>query len=388
MRIVRLVVPLMLSTAILTMPGAARAQLAIGFNVTIAPPELPVYEQPPLPAPGYIWTPGYWAYGDEGYYWVPGTWVEPPTVGLLWTPAYWGWSDGVYLFHDGYWGPHVGFYGGINYGFGYGGDGFEGGYWSGGAFAYNRSVNNFGSVNVTNVYNKTVINNTTVNRTSFNGGTGGVAARPTAEQQSFAAEHHVAATAVQTQHIQAARADKSLLASANGGKPAIAATARPGDFSPKNVVPAKAAGGPAGLGAAHPTPTETGHPAAGSARAAASPHPIGGATPIPHPTATAAGAAHPAAALGAARFGHRVRRAIAASGRIVRRPAPRGRRRIRRSQILRHGCGTADAAPGRWTRRSAPRRRAATAGSGGASGAAPGSSGTAPSRRAGAPPRQ
>ena len=24
--------------------------------------------------PGLIWTPGYWAYGDDGYYWVPGAW--------------------------------------------------------------------------------------------------------------------------------------------------------------------------------------------------------------------------------------------------------------------------------------------------------------------------
>ena len=35
-------------------------------------------------------------------------------------------GDG-FVFYDGYWGPHVGFYGGINYGFGYFGLGFEGG---------------------------------------------------------------------------------------------------------------------------------------------------------------------------------------------------------------------------------------------------------------------
>ena len=85
---------------------------------------------------------------DAGYYWVPGVWVQPPSVGLLWTPAWWGWENGAYLFHAGYWGPHVGFYGGINYGFGYGGVGFFGGEWRGGAFFYNRTVAN---VNVTNV---------------------------------------------------------------------------------------------------------------------------------------------------------------------------------------------------------------------------------------------
>ena len=61
----------------------------------------------------------------------PGVWVRPPQVGLLWTPGYWGWGGGAYLFHAGYWGPHVGFYGGVNYGFGYGGVGFGGGRWVG-----------------------------------------------------------------------------------------------------------------------------------------------------------------------------------------------------------------------------------------------------------------
>ncbi len=88
----------------------AHAQIAIGISVDIAPPPLPVYDQPPIPAPGYLWVPGYWAWDDDvGYYWVPGTWVLPPEPELLWTPGYWGWSDGVYVFHDGYWGPEIGF---------------------------------------------------------------------------------------------------------------------------------------------------------------------------------------------------------------------------------------------------------------------------------------
>ncbi|MGO9892766.1 MAG: YXWGXW repeat-containing protein [Bryobacteraceae bacterium] len=43
------------------------------ISVSIAPPVLPGYVQPVCPAPGYIWTPGYWAYGPDDYYWVPGT---------------------------------------------------------------------------------------------------------------------------------------------------------------------------------------------------------------------------------------------------------------------------------------------------------------------------
>ena len=141
-----------------------KAHAGIFISVGFAPPVLPVYTQPICPNPGFIWTPGYWAYGGDGYYWVPGVWVEPPTVGLLWTPAYWGWENNAYLFHAGYWGPHVGFYGRINYGFGYTGAGSFGGEWRGGAFFYNRSVANVNVTNVTNVYNRTVIvnNHTTV----------------------------------------------------------------------------------------------------------------------------------------------------------------------------------------------------------------------------------
>src|SRR5271170_3385412 len=118
-----------LAVSALAMPVAASAQELV---IRIAPPELPVYVQPAIPSYGYIWAPGYWAYGPEGYFWVPGTWVRPPSVGVLWTPGYWGWSDGVYRWNEGYWGPHIGFYGGVNYGFGYGGVGFEGGEWRNG----------------------------------------------------------------------------------------------------------------------------------------------------------------------------------------------------------------------------------------------------------------
>ncbi len=138
----------------------AHAQLDVDISVDVEPPPLPVYDQPPIPEPGYLWVPGYWAWDDDtGYYWVPGTWVQPPEPELLWTPGYWGWDDGVYVFHAGYWGPQIGFYGGVAYGFGYDGVGYEGGYWRGGAFYYNRSVNNFGGVRITNVYNKTVVVN-------------------------------------------------------------------------------------------------------------------------------------------------------------------------------------------------------------------------------------
>ncbi len=225
--------------ATLMLPSTSQAQIAVGVSIHIGPPALPVYVQPPCPAPGYIWTPGYWAYGPAGYYWVPGTWVMAPAVGLLWTPGYWGWGGGAYLWHAGYWGPHVGFYGGINYGFGYTGVGFAGGYWHGGVYNYNRSVTNINTTVIHNTYNTTVINNnTTVNRTSFNGGTGGTTARPNAQELAAERELHTPMTAAQTQHVQEAGKNRALLASANGGHLAIAATQKPGVFHGPGVVAA------------------------------------------------------------------------------------------------------------------------------------------------------
>jgi WXXGXW repeat (2 copies) len=228
---------LLIAPLMLAIPVASPAQiiLSIGF----APPPLPVYEQPLCPSEGYIWTPGYWAYAQEGYFWVPGTWAMAPEPGLLWTPGYWGWGDNAFVFNQGYWGAQIGFYGGVNYGFGYAGVGYQGGYWNNGAFFYNRSVNNVGSV--TNVYSKTVINNTTVTNVSYNGGAGGISARPTAEEQKATSEKHVAPTSLQTQHVQTASTNHQLYESVNKGKPSVAATAKPGEFSGSGVVAAKAA---------------------------------------------------------------------------------------------------------------------------------------------------
>jgi hypothetical protein len=228
----------LLALAVLTISVASHAQVAVGISVRVGPPPLPVYVQPVCPGPGYIWTPGYWAYGPDGYYWVPGTWVEPPEVGLLWTPGYWGWRDGFYVWNAGYWGPHVGFYGGINYGFGYTGVGFAGGYWRDRVFYYNRSVTNVNVVNIHNTYNTTVINNTTINRVSYNGGAGGARAMPTAAERNAAQEHHFQPTTGQIQHHQAAGSNRELLASVNHGSPAIAASPRPGVFKGQGVVAA------------------------------------------------------------------------------------------------------------------------------------------------------
>jgi hypothetical protein len=203
--------------AFLALPLASFAE--VDFSVNIAPPVLPVVEQPPCPIGGYIWTPGYWAYEND-YYWVPGVWVPPPSVGLLWTPPWWGWRNGAYVFNQGYWGPTVGFYGGINYGYGYTGNGYWGGRWSGNTFQYNTAVTRVNTTVVHNTYiNNSVKKNVNVNRTSFNG-PNGIKAEPTAEQRAAAANaKKVGPTSQQLSRQQAASKDQNLRASVNKGHP-------------------------------------------------------------------------------------------------------------------------------------------------------------------------
>src|SRR6266403_1757231 len=114
--------------AFLAIPVASFAQ--VEFSVGWAPPPLPVYEQPACPVAGYIWTPGYW-------------------------------------------GPSVGFYGGVNYGYGYTGDGYWGGRWNGNNFQYNTAVTRVNTNVVHNTYvNNSVNKQVNANRASFNGPNG------------------------------------------------------------------------------------------------------------------------------------------------------------------------------------------------------------------------
>jgi YXWGXW repeat-containing protein len=189
----------------------------VGISIGIAPPLIPIYQQPYAPAEGYIWTPGYWAY-DSDYYWVPGVWVEPPRVGFLWTPGYWGYNGGNYFFNEGYWGPTVGFYGGINYGYGYGGQGYYGGQWVGNTFRYNTAVTRVNKSVIRNTYfNKQVVKNTG-SRASFNG-PGGATAKPTAKEQAAAKAEHIPATSTQQSRVEAAKNNPDLHAANNKGKP-------------------------------------------------------------------------------------------------------------------------------------------------------------------------
>ena len=236
---------LLIAFLLLAASGTAFAQIRIGVAVNIAPPPLPVYEQPVCPGADYIWVPGYWAYNYDvdDYYWVPGTWVLAPEAGYLWTPGYWGWGGDGYVFYQGYWGPVVGFYGGIDYGFGYFGHGYVGGRWDHGHFFYNTTVNNVNVRVIHNVYN-TRVEETTISHVSYNGGHGGIDARPTSEEESAARARHLPPASAQIRNEEAARSDPQQRASVNHGAPLVAATPKPGAFKEKGVVRAREAGGP------------------------------------------------------------------------------------------------------------------------------------------------
>ena len=185
---------------------APAAQAQIGVYISLAPPELPIYQQPPIPGPGYIWTPGYWAHAPRGYYWVPATWVMPPSRDMLWTPGYWGFGPRGYVWNPGYWENH--------------------------AFHYNRAANNFGNVRIAHAYSRPIgRDDRGEHRTSFNGGAGGVMSQPTDRESAYGRANHTPPVAVQQQHERAASDNNASFLSNNHGQSPVAATSRPAQSS-------------------------------------------------------------------------------------------------------------------------------------------------------------
>ena len=111
--------------------------------------------RPPRSGDGYIWTPGYSAGADgrlqPGPRRLDRCRLQRRTLdaGLL------GLRQRRLPLERRLLGPYVGYYGGINYGFGYVGSGFAGGHWERGRYHYNRAYCNFGrGYNYHNVYNR------------------------------------------------------------------------------------------------------------------------------------------------------------------------------------------------------------------------------------------
>lgn len=88
----------------------ARSHVSIGIGVNVGPayggyyvapppPPPPVMYAPPMPAPGYVWVPGYYAYSGSRYVWNNGYWNRPPRGNARWVaPRY---KKGRY--QNGYW---------------------------------------------------------------------------------------------------------------------------------------------------------------------------------------------------------------------------------------------------------------------------------------------
>ncbi len=211
-------------------------------EATQPPPPLPDdYQQPSAPGPNYLWTPGYWDYAPAGYYYVPGVWVGAPYAGALWTPGWWGYYGHGYRWHHGYWGEHVGYYGGINYGFGFVGFGYQGGYWRDNSFYYNRAVNHVDPRVVNNyVYqrNVTVVNNTFINnsRTSYYGGPNGLHRAPAPQEFAALHERRTPPMQVQLANRQAAASNRQQFFNTNNGRPQMLFAARPAEPD-RNIAP-------------------------------------------------------------------------------------------------------------------------------------------------------
>jgi hypothetical protein len=199
-----------------------------------------------------MWTPGYWAWGPDGYYWVPGAWVEPPYYGALWTPPYWGWYGGRYRFHHGYWGRHVGYYGGIDYGFGYIGIGYFGGYWNNNHFYYNTAVTRV-SPRIRTIYQRPVVYNNVRysgqprDRVSYNGGRGGISVQPRPTEVAAMHERHEAPMAAQQQVRVEASHNRAQFYNQNRGRPAEA-SAQHGFANTRGIAPAPRVAEPAPAG--------------------------------------------------------------------------------------------------------------------------------------------
>ena len=134
----------------------------------------------------------------------------------------------------------MGYYGGINYGYGYIGHGYDGGRWDRGHFRYNSAVNNIPAGRVNNVY-RAPVPQRPVHAESFNGGNSPWHARPTASERRFEGAQHPNPTPAQMNHEQRAIGIPEQRMGSNHGMPPTAATPRPGGFGEPQVERARPA---------------------------------------------------------------------------------------------------------------------------------------------------
>jgi hypothetical protein len=64
------------------------AQVNFSFGIEVAPPPPPVEEVYPVPRPGFVWAPPYWAWDGERHVRVPGHWMQA-RPDSYWVPDGW-----------------------------------------------------------------------------------------------------------------------------------------------------------------------------------------------------------------------------------------------------------------------------------------------------------
>ncbi|WP_084080994.1 YXWGXW repeat-containing protein [Edaphobacter aggregans] len=88
-----------------TLTAPAFSQVSIGVTIGTPPPPIQYEAPPPIPAVGYVWTPGYWAPYGGHYAWRRGYWARPPYEGAPWRPARWVHEGPGWRYYEGGWGP-------------------------------------------------------------------------------------------------------------------------------------------------------------------------------------------------------------------------------------------------------------------------------------------
>jgi WXXGXW repeat (2 copies) len=89
-----------------SLAGCVVEPARVGFTggVVVAEPPAPIVEEYGVaPAPGLVWTDGYWNWVGGRHVWVAGHWLQPPHRGYRWEPHQWVRVQGGWQLREGHW---------------------------------------------------------------------------------------------------------------------------------------------------------------------------------------------------------------------------------------------------------------------------------------------
>ena len=84
--------------------GPVASAAKVSFSVGLTPPAPVVETAPPPPAPGSVWTSGYWSWDGAKYVWVPGQYAVPPFPAAVWIGGRWVPHGARWVWTNGHWG--------------------------------------------------------------------------------------------------------------------------------------------------------------------------------------------------------------------------------------------------------------------------------------------